>query len=177
MTTQEKVISSLEELKDSKFEITDGQPNITGWDIRTRSGKKAGKVDDLLFEPDSGKVRYIITDMDNNELGLEEGRKVLIPIGLAELYKKGEASKRKTDIDPAFEGFDPSDHGNLVYIPSISAQQLDSLPLYEKDRLSRHSEIAIRKILEPVNHVEREEDEFYRHGHFNDDRLYDRDNS
>lgn len=175
MTTQEKVITSLVELHDSKFEITDGQPNITGWEIRTRSGKKAGKVDDLLFEPDSGKVRYIVTNLDKNELGLDEGRKVLIPIGLAELYKKGESSKRKNGIDPAFDGYDPADQGNVVYIPSISAQQLDSLPLYEKDRLSRHTEIAIRKILEPENKIE-QEDEFYRHGHFNDDRLYDRDN-
>ena len=176
MATQEKVATRLEELHKSGFEITDKQPDITGWDIRTRSGKKAGDVDDLLFDPDSGKVRYIIADLDKNELGLDDDRKVLIPIGLAELYTKSETSQRRHRIDPAFSGYDPSDHGNVVYVPSISAQQLDSLPLYEKGRLSRHTEIAIRKILEPTDYREREEDEFYRHGHFNEDRFYDRDN-
>ncbi|MGZ3765618.1 MAG: PRC-barrel domain-containing protein [Mucilaginibacter sp.] len=173
MATQEKV-AQLEELRKSGFEIADGQPDITNWDIRTRSGKKAGDVDDLLFDPDTGKVRYIIADLDSNELDLADDRKVLIPIGLAELYTKGEHLHRRQRIDPAFSAYDPSDHGNLVYVPSISAQQLDSLPLYEKGRLSRHTEIAIRKILEPTDNSEREEDEFYKHGHFNDDRFYDR---
>jgi hypothetical protein len=175
MATQEKVATPLEELHKSEFEITGGQPDITGWDIRTRSGKKAGDVDDLLFDPNSGKVRYIIADLDENELGLEKKRRVLIPIGLAELYKKSDPSPRKHGIDPAFVAYEPAEHGNLVYIPSVSAQQLDSLPLYEKGRLSRHTEIAIRKILEPTDHNEQEEDGFYRHGHFNDDRFYDRD--
>ncbi|HAL83559.1 MAG TPA: hypothetical protein DCO83_16085 [Mucilaginibacter sp.] len=176
MATQEKAATRLEELHRSGFEITDGQSDITGWEIRTRSGKKAGDVDDLLFDPDSGKVRYIIADLDKNELGLDDDRKVLIPIGLAELYTKSESSHHRHRIDPAFSAYEPSDHGNVVYVPSISAQQLDSLPLYEKGRLSRHTEIAIRKILEPTDHSEREEDEFYKHGHFNEDRFYDRDN-
>jgi hypothetical protein len=175
METQEKVVTRLDELHKSGFEITDGQPDITGWDIITRSGKKAGDVDDLLFDPDSRKVRYIIADLDKNELDLDNDRKVLIPIGIAELYTKSESSHRRHRIDPAFNAYDPSVHGNLVYIPSMSAQQLDSLPLYEKGHLSRHTEIAIRKILEPTDHREREEDEFYRHGHFDQDRFYDRD--
>jgi hypothetical protein len=174
MTTQEKVATSLEELHGSGYEITGGQPDITGWDIITRSGKKAGDVDDLLFDPDTNKVRYIIADLDKNQLNLDEDRKVLIPIGLAELYTKSKTPRHRQRIDPAFSAYDPGENGNLVYIPTISAQQLDALPLYEKGRLSRHTEIAIRKILEPANHGEHEEDEFYRHGHFNEDRFYDR---
>lgn len=176
MTTEEKVTNRLEELRSSAFEITDGQPNITGWDIRTRSGKKAGDVDELLFEPATGKVRYIITNLAKNELGLEKSRKVLIPIGLAELFKKGKITHHNSGIDPAFEGYDPADHGDVVYIPTISAKQLDSLPLYEKGRLSRHTEIAIRNILQPANPIDNEQDEFYRHGQFNEDGLYDRQN-
>jgi len=173
MTTHEKIATRLEELHGSGYEITDGQPDITGWNIRTRSGKKAGEVDDLLFDPDTGKVRYIIADLDDNELGLTDDRKVLIPIGIAELYTK--AARRKRHLDPAFDSYDPTTDGNVVYIPTISAQQLDSLPLYERGHLSRHTEIAIRKILEPVDQADREEDEFYRHKHFNEDHFYDRD--
>ena len=172
MATQEKVSTRLEELHGSGYEIKDGQPDITGWSIITRSGKKAGEVDDLLFDPDLGKVRYIIADLNNNELDLDKDRQVLIPIGIAELYTK--SSHRRHRLDPAISAYDPSEHGNVVYIPSITAQQLDSLPLYEKGRLSRHTEVAIRKTLEPVDGNEREEDEFYRHDHFNEDRFYDR---
>lgn len=176
MATQEKIATRLDELHKSGFEITDGQPDITGWDIVARSGKKAGEVDDLLFDPNTGKVRYIIADLDKNELGLDENRQVLIPIGLAELYTKAEKSHRRHHIDPAFSAYEPSEHGDVVYIPTISSQQLDLLPLYEKGRLSRHTEIAIRKILEPAGNGEHGEDEFYRHGHFNEDSFYDRDN-
>ena len=172
MATQEKIATRLEELHGSGYEIKDGQPDITGWNIVTQSGKKAGEVDDLLFDAESGKVRYIIADLDGNELDLDEDRKVLIPIGIAELYTK--SSRRRRRLDPAISAYDPLEHGNLVFIPSITAQQLDSLPLYEKGRLSRHTEVAIRKTLEPIGRDEREEDEFYRHEHFNEDRFYDR---
>jgi hypothetical protein len=172
MATQEKIMNRLQELHDSGYEIKDGQPDITGWDIRARSGRKAGKVDDLLFDPDSRKVRYIIADLDGNELGLDEDRKVLIPIGIAELFTK--ASRRRRRLDPAFSAYDPSEHGNLVYIPTVSTPQLNLLPLYEKGHLSRHTEIAIRKTLEPATRNGHKEDEFYRHDHFDEDRFYDR---
>ena len=57
----------------------------------------------------------------------------------------------------------------MAYIPSVIAHQPDPLT---------HSSFWIMKskILEPTDHSEREEDEFYKHGHFNEDRFYDRDN-
>lgn len=170
METQEKLTTPLEELKGSGYEISNGQPDITGWDIKTRSGKKAGVVQDLLFDPDLRKVRYIIADLSKNELNLTANRKVLIPIGIAELYTN--ANRRNHYVDPALSVYDPATDGNVVYLPSISARQLDSLPLYEKGRLSRHTEVAIRNILEPTEATHHEEDAFYRHQHFNDDRFY-----
>ena len=170
MATEEKIDHHLEELHGSGYEIVDGQPDITGWDIKTRSGKKAGEVNDLLFEPYSRKVRYLVVDLDDNELGIAEDRKVLIPIGIAELYTK---SDRREDrrADPAYSTYDPADDGNVVYLPSVSAEQLDTLPLYEKGRLSPHIELAIRKILKPTGEPYNY-DEFYHHEHFNDDSFY-----
>ena len=173
MDTQERLAAPLEELKGSGYEISDGQPDITGWRITTRSGKKAGVVDDLLFDPELRKVRYIIADLSKNELDLTGSRKVLIPIGIAELYTK--SGRRNHYVDPALHTYDPANDGDVVFLPTISAQQLDLLPVYEKGRLSRHTEIAIRNILEPTNMPGTEEDPFYRHQHFNDDRFYDRD--
>jgi hypothetical protein len=173
MATQEKIAHRFEELHDSGFEIVEGQPDITGWDVKTRSGKKAGEVVDLLFDPHSRKVRYLIVDLDDNELGLDEDRKVLVPIGIAELYTKS-AHRERNNLDPAYSAYDPANDGNVVFLPAVSAEQLDVLPLYEKGRLSPYIEIAIQKILEPADRNDWNEEEFYRHDYFNDDRFYNR---
>ena len=171
MAIEEKIDHRLEELHGSGFEIVDGQPDIRGWNIKSHSGKKMGKVDDLLFDPNSRKVRYIVVDLDNNQLGIKEDRKVLVPIGIAELYSKSD-QRESPQLDPAYSAYDPADDGNVVYLPSVSAGQLDALPLYEKGRLSPPIELAIRRILEPAAHRDYDQDEFYHHDHFNDDRFY-----
>jgi hypothetical protein len=171
MALEEKIDHRLEELHGSGYEIVDGQPDITGWNIKSHSGKKVGEVEDMLFEPHSRKVRYLVVDLDDNELGINEDRKVLIPIGIAELYTKSD-NREDRYHDPAFSDYDPVDDDNVVYLPTVSAEQLDALPLYEKGRLSRPIEMAIRRILEPVEHSSYDRDEFYRHDHFNDDRFY-----
>src|ERR1700710_2009725 len=76
------------ELGGSNCEIADDEPDIIGWDVRNSQGKKIGEVDELLFDPQSRSVRYLVVDLDDNELDLEnDDRRVLIPIGLAELYR------------------------------------------------------------------------------------------
>jgi len=171
MATQEKVMHRLEELHDSGYEVIDGQPDITGWNVKTRSGKKAGEVSDMLFEQSTRKVRYLVVDLDDNELGMEEDREVLIPIGIAELYTKSGDNHHNRNIDPAFESYDPARDGNVVFLPGVSAEQLDALPLYEKNHLSLHLEMAIRKILEPAG-AHHDQDEFYKHEYYNDDKFY-----
>jgi len=174
MATEEKVVHRLEELRSSGYEVEDGQPDITGWDVRARSGKKIGEVRDLLFEPRTRKVRYVVVDLDDNELHLEEDREVLIPIGLAELYTKADRRRRDRDIDPAHQAYDPAEHGDVVYLPDVTAAQLDELPLYEKNHLSPHVEMAIRRILEPEHGGRYDDDDFYRHNYYDDDRFYRR---
>lgn len=70
----------LEELKGSDYQIIDDEPNIQGWTIRDVSGKKVGKVRDMLFDTERLTVRYIISDLKDNELNLE-AREVLLPLG------------------------------------------------------------------------------------------------
>jgi hypothetical protein len=198
MAMEERVTHRLEELHGSGYELMDDQPDIVGWDVKSRSGKKVGEVTDLLFEPRTRKVRYLVVDLDDNELGMEEDREVLIPIGMAELYTKSEHRHSHRDIDPAYDAYDPARDGNVVYLPDVSAEQLDELPLYEKNHLSPHVEIAIRKILgsadrdrdvysdserrrEVRRDIDRDrdtprdrynDDDFYRDESYNDDRFY-----
>ncbi|MEX8548714.1 MAG: DUF2382 domain-containing protein [Mucilaginibacter sp.] len=144
-------------LSGSDFEIADGQPNIKGWDVKDAQGKQIGDVDDLIFNPNNDKVVYLVVDQDDNELDLDEDKKVLIPIGLAELHE--------SDDD--------------VLLPSITVAQLNQLPAYEKGNITSETESTIRNILgggavaAGASALTGNED-FYQHEHFNDAKLYGR---
>ncbi len=157
----------LQELDRSNFEIVKGEPDIRGWDVRYRNGQKIGSVEELILDAKAKKVRYMVVDLDENELRLEE-RKLLIPIGFAELDNKSDD----------------------VLIPNVSVDQLCSLPDYNKNSLNPDVERKIsstfgRKSIEPiapakksqreVSEVEYEDDidpDFYKHDYYNTDNLY-----
>ncbi|HEV8272321.1 MAG TPA: PRC-barrel domain-containing protein [Chitinophagaceae bacterium] len=155
----------LQELDHSNFEITKGDPDIRGWDVRYRNGERIGSVEELVLDTKAKKVRYMIVDLDENELRLEH-RKVLIPIGFAEL-----------------------DNGNDdVLIPNVSVDQLCSLPDYSRNSLTHEVERKIssvfgRKVnVEPVKPLQSSDratvagedvdPDFYSHEHYNTDNLY-----
>ena len=152
--------SRLQKLSHSDFEIADGEPDIRGWDVKDAQGKYIGEVDELLFDKQSMKVRYLIVDLDDNELDLDD-RDVLIPIGMAELHDKGDD----------------------VVLPTITAAQLASLPEYDEDNFSDESENSIRNVFSGVADTTgaaalfgagSNRDDFYSHEHFNDENLYQR---
>ncbi|HET9824671.1 MAG TPA: PRC-barrel domain-containing protein [Chitinophagaceae bacterium] len=115
----------LQELDRSDFEIVRDEPDIRGWDVRGINGRKIGAVEELIVDAPEKKVRYMVVDLDDNELRLRH-RKVLIPIGLAELDQK--------DDD--------------VLIPNISPQQLGELPDYDRNNLTGDVE---RRIFSTLN--------------------------
>ena len=77
----------LEELDRSDFEIVKGEPDIRGWDVKDTAGQKIGEVEDLIIDAREKKVRYMVVDLDDGKLKIKH-RKVLVPIGLAELDSK-----------------------------------------------------------------------------------------
>jgi hypothetical protein len=113
----------LQELGGSDFQMAEGDPNIKGWTVKDPQGNTIGEVEELLFDPQSRKVRYIVLDLEGNFLDLDP-RHVLIPIGIAELHE--------SDDD--------------VILPNVTAEQLRVLPIYEKDRLTRDTETTIRNV-------------------------------
>jgi sporulation protein YlmC with PRC-barrel domain len=158
----------LQELDHSNFEIIKGEPDIRGWDVRYKNGEKIGAVEELILDAKAKKVRYMVVDLDENELRLEH-RKVLIPIGFAELHKS-------TDD---------------VLIPNVSVDQLCRLPDYSRNALIPDTERKISSIFgrkvkaEPVTTIREErkvtadtefeddiDPDFYKHEHYDTDRLY-----
>jgi stress response protein YsnF len=145
----------LVELGGSDYKIKDGQPNIKGWPVKDGTGRKFGKVDELLFNPSSKKVRYMVVDLKGNEFSLRS-RNVLVPIGKANLHEN--------DDD--------------VILPGVRAEQLEGLPDYEKGNITPSTESTIRSHFSETGSAERatterdHDERFYEHEDFDEDRFY-----
>src|SRR6187200_1990146 len=130
----------LQELDHSNYEIVNGEPDIRGWDVRYGNGEKIGSVEELILDTKAKKIRYMVVDLDENELRLER-RKVFIPIGFAELDNQ---------------------HDDVL-IPNVSVDQLCRLPDYKRNSLTPELERSIASVfgkkvtVEPVASIKREE--------------------
>jgi ferritin-like metal-binding protein YciE/sporulation protein YlmC with PRC-barrel domain len=143
----------LEELSNSNYEIRDGEPDITGWSVFNSEGYKIGEIQDLLFDPEARKVRYIVLQLQaNGQDVLGDDRDVLIPIGVAKLLADDEQ----------------------ITLPLASAQPLAGLPAYETGNLTPETELRVREVFETGSTAPYEHPQFYAHAHFNEDRFYNR---
>lgn len=146
----------LTELHRSGYEVADGYPDIRGWNILNSAGQKFGEVVELIFDPLSHSVRYLVVHIDGKPINLIS-RDVLLPIGLAELVEES----------------------GIVYVPTVTVGQLATLPTYKRSEFNRAFERNVRGVFsgKAAETVEEEDDEntnpeFYEHDHFNQDRFY-----
>ncbi|WP_432714302.1 PRC-barrel domain-containing protein, partial [Pedobacter sp.] len=149
----------LQELSHSDFKIVDGEPNITGWEVRTELDADLGEVKELLFDPESRSVRYLVVELSAKAAGGQDNKKVLVPIGVAKLHESDDE----------------------VILPNVTLTQLSALPAYEKGQLTPENEIFIRNVLagsptaaDGVVTIYQHQ-EFYTHPQFNDENFYRRD--
>lgn len=140
----------LQALSDSDFQIVEGEPDITGWNVLSSGGTKFGEVEDLLFDPETRDVRYLVVELQENGGEILEDRLILVPIGVAELH---------TEDDD-------------VIIPNVTASQLVGLPVYGDGVLSPENEMHIRNVFEGGTTATYNAHDFYQHDHFNEDRFY-----
>lgn len=147
-------INRLRELHGSGYEIVDGQPDIIGWTIKDSFDNKIGVVDDLLFDPEQQKVRYIIANFKDNAFDLDK-RKVIIPIGVAELHE--------TNDD--------------VILPSITRWQLRGLPTYSQ-RMTEYDERDIHTIFSTGSGatITAQDNQWHKPSNFYDSPEYNHDN-
>jgi uncharacterized protein (TIGR02271 family) len=164
MATNDYRNDRLQELGGSGYEIVDGEPNIKGWDVRDASGQKIGKVDELIFDKQSQRVRYLVVDLKGKLFDMKD-HDVLVPIRLAELDEKNDD----------------------VILPNITSEELRLLPVYEEGRIDSDMESRIRNVLSGIGSSEMRgitasapstsatdayDEEFYNHEHFNEENIY-----
>ncbi|MEO6730027.1 MAG: PRC-barrel domain-containing protein [Ferruginibacter sp.] len=161
METENKRKTRLQKLSGSDFEIVEGQPDIRGWDVKDSLGQQLGEVEELIFDYETQKVRYLVvdledddidTDADDNEDEDDEKKEVLVPIGIAELHEN--------DDD--------------VILPGVTLGQLRSLPAYDEDNFDTEHEASVRNVFGGLGGaaLSGDKDDFYNHEHFNDANLY-----
>jgi hypothetical protein len=146
--------SKLAELGNSGYEIVADEPDIRKWRVTNANGKVLGVVDELLVDRQVNKVRYIVLDMQGKPLNLLS-RKVLIPIGIAQLDR----------VD------------DIVILPTITLEHLATLPTYKKGKLAFETERKIRNVFAPSNaQVDYNDDvadeTFYQDDYFDDSNFY-----
>jgi uncharacterized protein (TIGR02271 family) len=159
MSTENSRNTRLQKLSGSDFEISDGEQDIRGWDVKDASGKQIGEVEDLIFDYESRKVRYLVVDLEENDFDLDD-KEVLVPIGIAELHEN--------DDDVILQG--------------VTAEQLRSLPEYDEDRFDTDHETSIRNVFGGLGGAalgaggmagsSNNNSDFYNNEQFNDENLY-----
>lgn len=145
--------SRLRELRGSGYEIMDGEPDIIGWSIKDAGDRKVGVVHDLLFEPETQKVRYIIASLKDNDLDLDR-RKVLIPIGVAELQY----------------------NNDNVILNAVNPWQIRALPTYDKNMTDQDEQDVFTIFSTTYNTLTdtspQGREHMYDHSTYNYDNLY-----
>ncbi|MCW3074151.1 MAG: hypothetical protein JWP69_1220 [Flaviaesturariibacter sp.] len=153
MSPEENRKTRLQKLSGSEFEIADGEPDIRGWDVKDAAGRQLGEVEELIFDYQSQKVRYLVVDLEENDYGLDD-RDVLVPIGIAELHE--------SDDD--------------VILTGVTADQLRALPEYVEERFDTEHETGVRNVFGGLGAAAEaggsSQDDFYNHDHFNEGNLY-----
>jgi sporulation protein YlmC with PRC-barrel domain len=61
------------------WSVSDGEPDIRGWEVRTVSGRQLGTVQDLLIDTDAGEVVLVDVDLPGTD------RHTLVPIRVVQI--------------------------------------------------------------------------------------------
>jgi hypothetical protein len=148
----------LQSLQDSDNDIPNPKQDVIGWKVKSEAGAYLGKVTDLLYDTQVMTVRYLVIDLSDNGMNLED-KKVMIPVGMATLH--------------------PSD--DEIILPNIHMDQFIALPAFDEDELNQQTEKQIWSIIgspaalrmgETI--AEFDQNQFYAHHHFDENRFYNR---
>lgn len=77
-------------LRDAReFRLPKEAPNPKGWEVFAADNERVGKVEGLLVDPRTMKVRYLDVDLADDLYLLKEDRHVVVPMEAVELRERG----------------------------------------------------------------------------------------
>jgi len=103
------------------FKIPDGDPDPRGWDVRTADGQTLGKVEELMVDTTTGRVRYLEVKVDKDVVKAGGREWALVPVGAARL---------------------DDDRDDVVV--NLSLADIAGIPAYERGPVSRDYEQSLR---------------------------------
>jgi len=130
------------------WHVRKGNPHVHGWDVVASGGTEVGEVDDLLVDLQAEKARYLIVTLDDEVAGVKH-RQVAVPLGVAQIDQRNEK----------------------VVLSQVTAEQLVSLPSYQKDRFTRDTETLIRNRM-GIGSAQTTDRDFYDNALFDEGRFY-----
>lgn len=136
-------------LDEVDFEVAEGDPDVRGWGVWGKDGRRVGEVEELIVDTAARRVRYLDIELDDKLTGMSN-RRVLVPIGAAQL-------------EP--------DHSEVRL--QYESDDIVRLPVYTAEGLTRDYEEDLRRGFDP-EYKSAEGDEFYQHDLYNDRRFYGR---
>jgi sporulation protein YlmC with PRC-barrel domain len=124
-----------------------------GWDVVGSNGTKVGEVEDMIVDMQAMKVRYLEVELDDDLPGVQDDRRVLIPVGLADL-----------------------DHsGNNVVVNNFDTSMVSSYPVYRGEAITREYENSLMSAYSPgYQSLGTQDTGFYDHEYFRDRRSANR---
>lgn len=144
-------VRPIDELDD--FKVAEGDPDVRGWEVYGADGDRIGAVDNLLVDTTAMKVRYLDVDLDDDLVGADRDRHVLIPIGYAQL----------------------DEDDDRVIVDRLRTAELGSLPAFTHEPVTRDYEAEVRRSFdadfagEPGGASGKR---FYEHDLYDPDRFY-----
>lgn len=146
----------LQSVKNSDYQLIEGEQDIFDWKVKNEADVTIGTVKDLLFEMETNAIRYVVVDLSEGMLNLND-KKVAIPIGIAQLHQELPE----------------------VIIPNIHGDQFAALPAYDSYKMDEETERQIRVIIGSPAALRTEEtiaelddEQFYKHNHFDTAKFY-----
>ncbi|HET7583558.1 MAG TPA: PRC-barrel domain-containing protein [Gemmatimonadaceae bacterium] len=117
----EGALSPLDDLED--FELADGVPDVTGWDVVDANGRRVGDVHTILVDTAAGAPRYLDIEVDHAVMDTDDDRHLLIPVGCARV--------------------DAQD--DRIQVTTLEADALAGTPLYDHRPVTREFEQSVRR--------------------------------
>ena len=125
--------------------VSDGEPDIRGWDITTVNNRQLGTVEDLLIDPDAGEVVLIDVDLPGSDrhtfvpirvVQIDRGRRVVL-MDSADL-PSGE-SDRTVPLPETVRRANDAANGRTVRYPQVDREVVIERPLVADDAPPRQA--------------------------------------